>query len=301
MMKRPQWMSVALLPWALCFGVFLVGCDMASNLKRAAKAVVPAEDEKFAKQFLKILREGDMEKANSLLDPQFVRPGDDSALDAVASFVRQTEPASLELVGCNVVSGSGRRRTSLTYQCQLTESWLVTSVVIDTIGGKKRIVGIHVNPIAQPLGEGDSFTLSNKGARHYAMLFLAVGIPILILCTLVVCIRTRMTRLKWLWIIFILVGIGKAGMNWTTGGIVFNPLSFHVQLLGASVAKQGPYAPWFLSVSVPLGAILFMAMRKKLSVPVLAPVTGAAQPKSPEPTGETDSQNTVRETPDQFA
>ena len=269
--------------WVLCFAVLIVGCDTDSHLKKAVKAIAPADDEEFATQYLEILREGDLEKAKSLLDPQFVREGIDSKLDAVASFLRQGESASFELVGCNVSSGPDRRRTNLTYQCELTDSWLIASVVVDTVKGKKRIAGIHVKPIAQPLGKLNAFTLSGKGAGHYVMLFLAVGIPVFILCTLVVCIRTKMRKRKWLWIIFILLGIGKVGLNWTTGGIVFNLLSFHVQLMGASVVKQGPYAPWILSVSVPLGAILFAIRRKKLRAVQPPPLIGDNRPEHTEP------------------
>ena len=282
-MKRIQSTSTALVTWALLSGVLLAGCDTARHLKRAAKAIAPADDEEFAKQYLEILREGDLEKAKSLLDPGLVRPGIDSKLDAVASFLRQAEPISFELVGCNVFSGQGKRRTNLTYECPRGDSWLLASVVVDTVKGKKRIFGVNVHPIAQPLGEINAFALSGKSATHYVMLCLATGIPIFIVCTLVLCIRTKMRKRKWLWIIFILLGFGKVGLNWTTGGILFNPLSFHVLLLGAAVVKQGPYAPWILSVSVPLGAILFVIRRKKLRAVQPPPITGDGRLKNTEP------------------
>jgi hypothetical protein len=66
-----------------------------------------------------------------------------------------------------------------------------------------------------------------------------------------------MRRRKWLWIIFILIGFGKLSLNWTTGQILFNPLSFYVQLFSVAVIKHGPYAPWIFSISIPLGAIIF--------------------------------------------
>lgn len=278
----------------LFLGVLLAGCDTASNLKMAAKKFAPPDDDAFAQQYLRILREGDLEKAKSLLDPQLVGPGVDSNLGAVASFLRQGESASFELVGCNIVSGQGRRRTDLTYECQLADSWLAASVVVDTVAGKKLIVGVHVTPVAGPLGEANAFSLSGKGAGHYVMLWLAIAIPVFILCTLIVCIRTRMRRRKWLWIIFILLGFGKVGLNWTTGGIVFNPLSFHVQLLGAGLWKEGAYAPWILSVSVPLGAILFLVLRKKLRVVPPPPMTGENPPEDTKPPGQADSEQVGR-------
>ena len=48
--------------------------------------------------------------------------------------------------------------------------------------------------------------------------------------------------------------------NWNTGVLWFQPL--FVQLFGASVMAQ-PGAPWLVSVSIPLGAIVFLVRASK--------------------------------------
>lgn len=85
--------------------------------------------------------------------------------------------------------------------------------------------------------------------------------PIPILCTLIQCVRTRVKR-KWLWIPFILIGIGSVQRNWTMGQLGLQPLSLHIP--GAALTRGGLYAPWILSVSFPLGAVLFQRKRRKL-------------------------------------
>ena len=57
------------------------------------------------------------------------------------------------------------------------------------------------------------------------------------------------------WVIFILLGFVAITVNWTTGALAFQPLSFHV--LGAG-ARAAPFSPWFVTVSFPLGAVIFL-------------------------------------------
>ena len=51
----------------------------------------------------------------------------------------------------------------------------------------------------------------------------------------------------------------------TTGQILFNPLELNFQLGGVGLLAQGLYAPWVLSVSFPLGALIFLFHRFKPS------------------------------------
>ena len=75
-------------------------------------------------------------------------------------------------------------------------------------------------------------------------------------------------RLKFLWFLFIIVGVGKLTMNWTTGQLTTHPLAF--QLLGASYFRPGLYGPWLFSASWPLGAVIFYFRRKRLQIASIA-------------------------------
>jgi hypothetical protein len=89
----------------------------------------------------------------------------------------------------------------------------------------------------------------------------AIFVPLITLWALVSCVRTKLKGRKWPWVLFILLGIGKFAVNWTTGAWEFAPIS--VQLFGAS-ATAPFYGPWTVAVSLPLGAIAFLAFRNKL-------------------------------------
>ena len=69
-----------------------------------------------------------------------------------------------------------------------------------------------------------------------------------------------------------LIGIGKLSMNWTTGAVGVQPLQF--QLLGAGIFRAGgPYLPWIVSVSLPIGAIAaqFKLWRRRRHPPSESP------------------------------
>jgi hypothetical protein len=59
--------------------------------------------------------------------------------------------------------------------------------------------------------------------------------------------------------------VGKLIVNWTTGELGFSLLSF--QLFSASFIRASDFDPWLVSVSLPLGALVFLAQRKKLIEP----------------------------------
>jgi hypothetical protein len=278
-LKQTLVMIVALLV------IVLSGCAPNDFLRNIMHRMAPDDDEALAKECLSALRAGDFQAVTRQLDPQFVKPGIESNLAQVARTLAHGDPVSLELVGCNVFSTPGKRRSNLTYQYQFTNAWVLAAVMIDTVGENKKVFGVNVNPIPKSLGELNAFTLTGKGARHYVLLVAAIILPLFIIWTTVLCARTRL-RTKWLWIIFILIGITKLNLNWTTGQMGFQPLGF--QIPGAGVMKMGLYAPWILTVSFPLGAILFLVKRRKLRA------TENREPESTEPPAAPSSEPATR-------
>ena len=89
----------------------------------------------------------------------------------------------------------------------------------------------------------------------------AIGALLITLYALVLCVKTKPLKRKWLWILFILVGFGQFVINWSTGEFQIAPLA--LQLFSAS-ALASPYGPWIIAVSLPIGAALFIDRRRKL-------------------------------------
>ncbi len=134
---------------------------------------------------------------------------------------------------------------------------------------------IKVNKYDSPPIDLTKFTFKGKGFMHYIVLFLTILIPIFIVINLVKCVRTKNLKRKWLWFLFILVGIYGVTFNWYTGqigmslitktetGIHINFINFNI--LGAGVTKSGPFEPWLFELGFPLGAIIFWFKSKKLA------------------------------------
>ena len=117
--------------------------------------------------------------------------------------------------------------------------------------------GFHVQVATREQLKGNNFALAGKSAGQYAFLFFLVATPLLSFAALIKVLRTPKLRRKWLWCLVAVLGVGIARMNWATGAVNLMPLS--VQLLGASVVRgSSSFAPWMLSVSMPLGAILIL-------------------------------------------
>jgi len=242
--------------------------------------IVAPEDDQLAREMIERLQSRDLDFVVERIGPSVL--GDDpmGAVQELYDYLDHEACKSVELVGCNVVSRGDHRRSDLTYQLEYPDSWYVAGIVIQTVNGDQKVLGFHLDRLAASLEELNAFSFRNKGAAHYLTLILAVSVPLFIVFALVVCIRTKV-RLKALWIIFILLGVGKVSLNWATGQLITGTLlSFHVQLLGAGVFRAGPYAPWVLSVSFPQGAVLFLLLRKRLSrkpaVQVLPPLPDAS-------------------------
>jgi len=245
----------------LTYPILFVGCDFKEQLKKQLEKFVPKEADKFARAYIDILREGDFEQAEKLLDPQVVTSKTRSKLQEGANLLKKGELISMEIVGVNIFETKDKSRNSLTYQLQFKDTWLLVIVIVDDISGKQQIYGVNVKTIPKSLEEINAFTLSGKSFRHSIILLIAIGIPVFIICTIVLCVRTKMKR-KWLWIIFMLFGFGRYSFNWTSGQMGFQPLA--IQLIPTSVFKHGLYAPWIIYISVPVGALLFILKRRKI-------------------------------------
>jgi hypothetical protein len=65
-----------------------------------------------------------------------------------------------------------------------------------------------------------------------------------------------------LWRVFILIGVCSVAYDWRADVISFAPLA--VNLFGAAFTRTA-IGPWVVQWSLPLGAILFLLRRKRLT------------------------------------
>lgn len=215
----------------------------------------PAQDQAMAKQYMDDLREGAIDKIEANADPSMQSPTLPATLRQMAALIPHEVPNSVKLVGAQSLHARGGTTRGLTYEYGFHNTWILLSVVTKDVAGRTSLIGLHIQRLAQSVEEKNRFTLVGKSTLQYTILALAVLFPLLTLYALVVCVKRILPGRKWPWIVFILFGVGKFAVNWTTGAWEVSPIS--IQLFSAS-AVQPFYGPWTLAVSIPLGAITFL-------------------------------------------
>lgn len=235
----------------------LSGCSH----KEMMDKIIPKEEVQFAKDYLLHYQNRDFEHAKKYLGKRLEAEITDEKLKEIADYFPTGKLLSDELIGSHVNIHNSNWYGRFIFEYQFEGGWAIASISLEKTDEKLAVIGIHVYQTQASQKELNAFTLANKSIMHYLMLVLVILMPLFILVTAFFCIRTPMAKRKWLWILFILIGFASLSLNWSTGQLIVQPLSFRV--LSASALAASPYAPWIISVSFPLGAMMFWLRRKE--------------------------------------
>lgn len=248
--------------------ITLTGCDDASLYDKVLNELASKykNEVDFSKHCLIMLQGHDFSLIESNTDPHLkdekLRPN----LEKLSALFPVGQPIAVKLIGLNRNDYSNGKETgamtAVSFEYEFPDKWLEADMTLQNQAGNTTIAGIHILPLPDSLENINKFTLRGKGITHYIVLIVALIVPTFIVLVLIACIRTPLQKRKWLWILFILFGFLTIQLNWTTGSVNINPLCF--QLLGAGFVSSCPYSPWIMSVSIPLGAIVFLVRRRKL-------------------------------------
>ena len=184
------------------------------------------------------------------------RPDLRATMAKLAAGLPNEAPKSIRLIGYRTELRDGATKSYfITYEFEFTQRWALIQLEWQRVEGKLRLNGFNIELLAAPVERINAFTFNGKGLINYLVICLAVIGPLLKLYALVRCLLAKALKGKLLWVIFILFGLGTFSVNWTTGDSRLNFLSF--DFLGASIIRSG-YGPWIVSVSLPLGALVFL-------------------------------------------
>ena len=252
-----------IFPIGVSLLIIFTGCNQDSLKKSLIKKFASPEDEAIATNYIALLQQNKLERIENDLDASIKTADIHDTLAKMSAMIPPQDPVSVKVVGAwqNTNIKPDFHTINLTFEYQFPSKWLLINVATKKKDGVSTIIGFNVYPLSDSLENLNKFTLAGKNFLQYATLALAFLIPLLTLYALVLCILTKVEKRKWLWIIFILIGVGKLTVNWATGQWNFAPLSF--QLFGAG-SFAPPYGAWLISISLPLGAIMFLFQRKKL-------------------------------------
>jgi len=248
-------MSRARILWcALAALVFIAGCDRDELLRKFAS---PA-DEKVARQCIDSMRHGNLEEIEASLDPGLKGAEAHAQLLKMVSTLPPREPDAVKLVGAHKSIDNGVHSANLTYQYSYGTRHFMINCAWRIDGERRVILGLQVKPLSASLDEISRFELGGKSALQYGVLIAALVFLGMSLVALIRCIMEKGLRRKWLWIIFILFGIGQLSVDWNSGAWEFSPL--HLLLFSASAVSPG-YGPWVVSIALPVGAAWYLLRR----------------------------------------
>jgi hypothetical protein len=234
------------------------GCDQRAAFER----LVPKDDAIFAFSTFDALRTRDFGTVEAHLDKSIGNAATRLQLERMSAFFGGEIPRDARVIGAltNIMNGTVTY-VSFTLEYRLSQGWLLASMNLHRTGNERTIDGMNVQPTVDSQEHLNRFTFSGKGPSNYLILVSTTGVPMFIVGTLVLVWKTRVPRRKWLWAIFVAIGVGQFTLNWTTGQVAIQPLQ--VVLLGAGYTKAGPYGPWFFHVAVPIGAVIFLIRRRQ--------------------------------------
>lgn len=238
--------------------VLLAGCDQEAMFEK----FVPKEESTLARELIAKLAAKDFAAVESRLDSSLRTPDVREKLEQIARALPAEEPKSVRTVGINTNTSGAATTYNLTYEYEYPEGWVVANAVLERRDGQVTLQGIHFLPAKQSLAATNRFTFEGKGITHYVVFALAIAIPVFIVYALVVCARAKLPKRKWLWLLFVAVGLVQFQFNWTNGAWGVQPISF--ALLGAGFTQSGPAAPYIFTLAFPLGAIVFLLKRRSL-------------------------------------
>ena len=237
--------------------LFLSACSQENLLQKFSTP----EDQATAKAYIDRLRTHDFDEIEKALDPSLKVLAHDGTLARMSDLIPTQEPMSMKVVGAQTFYTPASKMVNTTFEYNFGEKWLLVNVAVQEKNGTKTIVGFHIYPRSRSLESENHFTLSGKGTTQYLFLAMTISVALLTFYSLFACVRTKLPGRKWPWVLFILLGLGKAAVNWTTGQWGFMPVS--IQLFSASAVAQF-YGPWIVAFSAPVGAIWFLLYRRKL-------------------------------------
>jgi hypothetical protein len=179
------------------------------------------------------------------------------ALTQIDSVLRGRRVDSLALIGANQFSSAGTDRITLSYEFRTEKGWLAASVTTLDSASTWALLGFHVEPIVGELRAVNEFRLAHRSAAQYLALIAMVACTIFTAGTAIFLATRRNFPKRWRWVLASLVGVGSASVNWTTGAVATRMV--FLQLFGASVVRPSEFAPWVVSFSFPLGAIVALS------------------------------------------
>jgi hypothetical protein len=237
---------------------------VASGCDQSLDEYAPQMEKEFALAYIDSVRAGNLEAAKRYLHPDVDRTNLDRNIMGITGTFPSSRLVEVKTVGLGFEkrASDGAATAKFVFQYEFDDAWILADIDLESRGKGIVVKALNVRRLSESVENIHAFTLADKSREHYVFLGLAVAIAAFIIVAFIVCLRTPIKQLKWLWATFVLLGIGTVSFNWTAGQVT--EYSLTVRLLGVRIVSEGPFSPWVVKVGFPLGAIVFLAKRRSL-------------------------------------
>lgn len=223
-------------------------------------------DDTFVRQFFDQVRAGQFDAAAPSMAENLKTPESRTQFEAIRNeYIPTQAPTAAQRVNWSTVNpvGDDARATFVHRYDYADRVLMVTTVTRTAPGGPTLIEGFHVHaiPLDGRTPVDSAFTFDNATPQKLAFLTAMVMSAIIVLIAFLGVIFTPGFKRKWLFALIALVGTPSLTMNWETGewaAQIFIGIS--VSLGFSATRGLGPFDPWLLKFSVPIGALIVLSL-----------------------------------------
>jgi hypothetical protein len=227
------------------------------NPKIDFSKIVPDNVDKFATGFISEIHKGNIDSCLTLVLPEMNNETGKQFLTNTYMHIRSLTIDSFSIVNARktrMIGDKAHSNYGIDYEYKVGDKFIYFTFGISEQVDKLTITAFDGRIVNNSIANSNTFNLKDKGFLHYMFLVFSILVPIFIIVTLIFATKSRLEK-KWLWIIGILFGFIKFSINWTTGQVALKTINFSI--LGSGFSKSGNAAPWILSFSIPIVAIIF--------------------------------------------
>ena len=253
--KRTIMNKTAWIP-LICGALLLSGCDFRQKLNSANP-----ETKQLAENVFQQLRHHQYDSIKPQLDSSIDASTVQQNLEELSTHIPDEDPVSVRTITtskfCTVNRGC---MIHLVLEYQYHSQWMLADISTHEQDGVRLISGLHAKSEPASLQAQNQFTWSGKTPLHFIFLGICLFVILFDLWILIRCIRTKVPGRKWLWILFIVVGILRVSLNWTSGELSYRLLWLSFPIAGSS---QSLFDAMYFYFSIPIGAIAFLFYEDK--------------------------------------
>ncbi len=251
----------------LRFALILVSVLLLLSLTACHFTTVFKEDEEvraMTEQMLNALMNEDTETARGLMKNACTDAEFASFYSSFQNYFKDMESYTLSLLSVNTKITAGITRYTAVYRMETNENKLY-DITVGTSSDMEGLYGFHITSAEQNVAQytGTITTLEGSTPVQWVLLFTGLLAYGFIIWALLDCCRWKIKQ-KWLYILMII--LGSVAVLWTIqpGGVKLNFSFLNLLSYTALMIYQNPANTVQLRIFLPVGAIVYLCLRKKL-------------------------------------